>query len=124
MREIKFRAWWYQQKKMDSGLTIEKIGKSYSFPLTWCVLMQFTGLHDKNGKEIYEGDVVKYVRITECGDTIGKRTGEVKFNKGQFYPLPVNEECDDCWYSVLVEDYEVVGNVFENKDLLDAKETV
>lgn len=72
MREIKFRAWHKKIRKMFQvgQITLEKgiwdyepddrknIGVSIPYQPSF-ILMQYTGLHDKNGKEIYEGDIVK-----------------------------------------------------------------
>lgn len=71
MREIKFRAWLKEEKRMFQALKIDfskptpMVYESTGFlsvrawPVRYCELMQYTGLHDKNGKEIYEGDVIK-----------------------------------------------------------------
>mgnify|MGYP001768148420 CR=1 FL=1 len=59
-RAYKFRAWWYGQRKFDYNLTFEKIGKSYSMPLHWCDIQQWTGLLDMTGQEVYEGDILEF----------------------------------------------------------------
>ncbi|MCK5132415.1 MAG: hypothetical protein KAR40_09735 [Candidatus Sabulitectum sp.] len=81
-------------------------------------LMQFTGLLDKNGKEIYEGDVVKLGRLpTEEEPEDDENIAEVIFSKGQFwcthYGFPVHSwACNDKCF------IEVVGNIYENPELL------
>jgi len=68
----------------------------------------FTGLHDKNGKEIYEGDIVAYNK-----DYGGDKTFEVEYKKGGF--TIQNALIGVCKQ----ESLEVIGNIYENPELLE-----
>ena len=71
-------------------------------------VMDFTGLHDKNGKEIYEGDVVQFEYQNGGGLTPDARA-EVTFSLGAF----------NVWGDRLSDYFvEVVGNIYENPELL------
>ena len=120
MRTLKFRTWIWQQKRMLPPITIPEICKSYSMPLFWAEMMQFTGLLDKNGKEIYEGDLCKIV--ADSGAFRGgkqKHLAEVKWDgedTGFFYAT--NHDCFPHvkpWFTISVE---VIGNIYENPELL------
>jgi hypothetical protein len=114
MREIKFRIWSFLDKEFQyfdvyDGANLGIAG-GVSEP------QQFTGLKDKGGKEIYEGD---YINFSYTGDMIF--TGFVRWfnDRGSFGVTVDNafetfEELLDYWKSI-----EVVGNIFEQKSALD-----
>lgn len=146
MRDIKFRVWDDTYKYMNYKVLVGMWGENvfddenysacseYVYPENvdykcephWThfepymkdiYLMQYTGLHDKNGKEIYEGDILK-----------------INFNihkiEGYLYLSLTEEEREQRYYLTAVsipdfyreplsDDYEVIGNIYENKELLD-----
>ena len=106
-REIKFRAWLPSLGKMEMGLFGLRSDGLPSFNDHDAVLMQFTGLHDKNGKEIYEGDIVKF------WGGVGK---VIYFSTYASFRIEYTE--NDLFDLNLNADIEVIGNVFENPELL------
>ena len=138
MRTIKFRAWHKERKEMFQvgQITLEKgiwdyqpdnrkhIGVSIPYQPSF-ILMQYTGLHDKNGKEIYEGDIIEFSYDMFVGnfDTFVAK-GKVVFEEGAFYvEVFENERTTDdeayLLYSINLDTIEVIGNIYENKELLN-----
>lgn len=77
-REIKFRIWNDYDKKMIywNELLKNNLANIFTIPSYDKWLMQYTGLHDKNGKEIYEGDIVQQFNV--------KENGIIEYKYGQF----------------------------------------
>ena len=134
-REIKYRAWLKEEKKMVNVETIDFSEKSiqhlekneiidaYLLRTTFLEdieLMQYTGLKDKNGKETYEGDILKYkfpydrrlkhvslVKFIETEASFGLK--DIYGNEIPLYRITANNY------------FEVIGNIYENPELLEGK---
>jgi uncharacterized phage protein (TIGR01671 family) len=122
MREIKFRAWARRENKMigwedtvkfwaDLGMDLSDFTQSDDFPF---VYMQFTGLLDKNGKEIYEGDIVTAsVYVDESEGPY-----EVEWLEGMFKIDYRDAEADYYPIGTFPGTIEVIGNIYESPELL------
>ena len=115
---FKFRAWLVNAQRMINVEEINFYNKTINFieDLDNVVLMQYTGLKDKNGAEIYEGDIVKgYSVYPEPSIFEPFLMGEVYYtNRGTW----------DSYSYILGgfnEQVEVIGNIYENKELIEVE---
>jgi len=130
MREIKFRTWDKSTNKMSNPYNLQRtptFNSEYNGepcistikPSDWLgfdslsenerqIALQYTGLHDKNGVEIYEGDWLVDANDSSNGGSF------VFFEYGQWQPFSYVGSFNGA-------DYEVIGNIYENKELLEEK---
>ena len=127
MREIKFRAWIKEKKAIFEVILIDYVTKKVTYLLERVghflsirdakfndvEFMQYTGLEDKNGKEIYEGDILSngndekpYKIIFENGSFRAELEGDF-------------EEYSFDLIDVVAQGCEVAGNIYENPELME-----
>lgn len=126
-REIKFRFWgkFGELNEEEDECEMEMLyGDRFCFqhaePIDTLfadksfIVMQYAGLKDKNGKEIYEGDILT--------NSYGKIDVVIFYENGFFGKSKSNMGKNHYWYNPLCSDYiknkEVIGNIYENPELL------
>jgi len=117
MREIKFRSWDKERKEMLSPEMIihleGNMTRSLQEQSPFLIIMQYTGLKDKNGVEIYEGDIVK-VNVDDNEYKIHKIIFDNNYCRFMFIP--------ESYFLIQKHHsshYEVIGNIYENPELLN-----
>ena len=127
MKEIKFRVWDKTFKMMLSPELVDidfnegkievttdtlRYEEVYTDEIKDFVLMQYTNLKDKNGKEIYEGDILKVKFDTETINLY------VRYDMGEYRLIKYGEWEDGLYDCMWFHEVEVVGNIYENEDLI------
>jgi uncharacterized phage protein (TIGR01671 family) len=131
MREIKFRAWDEANKKYIEWHDFSIVFDSDSLYELLCgniknfILEQFTGLRDKNGREIYEGDVITSAISRAHQEELGcSITGVVNYEPclGSYDITSIFDDEDFCKFSEIDEfNIFVIGNIHEKPELLESK---
>mgnify|MGYP005764324815 CR=1 FL=1 len=125
MRDIKFRAWDSLEGKMYSWTELlnQNLKNIFTIPEQCGYnIMQYTGLKDKNGKEIYEGDIIFVKGETKLLDIKGK----VEYSNilAQFIITNTGNIVNEAELlgDYEEEDIEKIGNVYDNPELLEEGE--
>lgn len=145
MREIKFKAWLKNEGIMLSVYVLDQTGNAgrgthfpkskgfsehgaqFVFNIDDAELRQFTGLLDKNGKEIYEGDILRISNFNMVGHEDTQSGSpveifedidcEVSFEDGGFCFID-EDKGQIPLFAINEDDYEILGNIYQNPDLL------
>ncbi|EGS0795764.1 hypothetical protein I7U11_001638 [Campylobacter coli] len=129
LSEFDFRVWNNNSKTYEAGNIIESLGfitsvfnqLTYEKPTIDYEIELFTGLYDKNGNKVYEGDILHY---SNCHTNYEVYAFKVVFIEGTFNLVEFhdgNEYYQDIMTDFLSTELEVVGNIHENKELLGVK---
>jgi uncharacterized phage protein (TIGR01671 family) len=126
MHQIKFRAWDKKKKEWSGGWGGREL---WDFPPEWSkepsrfVFVQFTGLKDKNGKEIYEGDILRYTKTYNVLLKGSRPVSKIEYHYWEVFFSERGQWCmrkGDTSSSVAGQNdrHEIIGNIFENLELI------
>lgn len=125
-REIKFRMWNDYDKKMIhwNELLEKNLANIFTIPSYNKWLMQYIELHDKNGKEIYEGDIVKITENILKQKVIRLKPiiADIEWSEEYLTYILITTSVKDAFESLTdyLDEYdiEVIGNIYDNPELL------
>lgn len=135
MKPIKIQVWDKQTKEMYDAYQIDTVNEmvsyhdkekryssqGYDMPT---ILRQYTGVKDNNDKEIYDGDIIRFLDAYMHGESGDwdecECVGQIKWDDdlAQFY-VTKRESMDNEDFWEQVNEFEVIGNIYENPELLD-----
>lgn len=120
-REFKFRAWIKSNERMEYCIGVNPFYVTDCDRLNWkyeeVELMQYSGIKDKNEKEIYEGDIVKW-KFKRCWKTEVHISQVIWDDFYSSYKLTLRGDNAKMRKDI---EYEIIGNIYKNPDLLEAK---
>lgn len=119
-RTIKFRAWHSREEEMTAWDIIFDDGILPYFRDDAFILMQYTGLKDKDGREIYEGDVLRGYMSNDFDNT---RTQVVQYATNGFAMgggKAPDGSSQTIGFNIHLDEYIVIGNIYENHELIEA----
>ena len=96
-----------------------KAGSPFAYEVRPDTICQCTGLKDKNGKLIWENDVIKV--CWQDNEAQCEEIAQVAWDEFGYYPWLDEYHCDGCDLFNEVRDIEVIGNIFDNPELLESE---
>ena len=114
LRDVKAGEWVYGDLHLNAPTPHIHTAEMKSYPIDVNTVGQYVGMRDKNGVEIYEGDFVRYHMHDRDIHESEYQTGRVKFEDGRFC---AELDCSWLYFGGDYEDYEVIGNVWDNPEL-------
>jgi hypothetical protein len=121
-REIKFRAWDPVEKQMIYNLNSATMYHGFLVPLADTILLQWTGLKDKNEKEIFKGDLLKIgecIYVVKFGDFDIENDSSFTTCRGWYLETADGEICALSEMTVTARETVVVENIYENQELFE-----